>query len=38
MSPNEVFSLEPLVYPETEWAELLEYSSSRPGVVRVVNY
>ena len=37
MSPNEVFSLEPLVYPETEWAELLEYSSSRPGVVRVVN-
>ena len=37
MSPNEVFSLEPLVYPETEWAELLEFTSSRPSVVRVVN-
>ena len=37
MSPNEVFSLEPLVYPESEWAELLEFTSSRPSVVRVVN-
>ena len=37
LSPYEVYSLEPLVYPETEWSELLEFSSSRPGVVRVVN-
>ncbi len=37
MSPNEVFSMEPSVYPSTEWAELLEYTSSRPSVVRVVN-
>ena len=37
MSPNEVFSLEPLVYPNTEWAELLEFSSSKNSVVRVVN-
>lgn len=37
MSPNEVYSLEPLVYPETEWAELLEFTSSKPSVVRVVN-
>ena len=37
LSPNEVFSLEPLVYPESEWAELLEFTSSRPSVVRVVN-
>ncbi|MGN0999524.1 MAG: leucine-rich repeat protein [Faecousia sp.] len=37
LSPNEVYTLEPLVYPNTEWAELLEYTSSRPGVVRVVN-
>ncbi len=37
LSPNEVFSLSPLVYPDTEWMELLEFSSSRPGVVRVVN-
>jgi len=37
LSPNEVYSLEPLVYPDTEWGELLEFSSSKPGVVRVVN-
>ena len=37
MSPNEVYSLEPLVYPNTEWAELLEFSSSKSSVVRVVN-
>ncbi len=37
MSVNEVFSMEPAVYPDSEWAELLEYTSSRPGVVRVVN-
>ena len=37
LSPNEVFTLEPLVYPDTEWAELLEFDSSKPSVVRVVN-
>lgn len=37
ISPNEVYTLEPLVYPSTEWAELLEYSSSRPAIARVVN-
>ncbi len=37
LSPNEVFSLSPLVYPDTEWMELLEFTSSRPSVVRVVN-
>ena len=37
LSPNEVFSLEPLVYPNTEWGELLEITSSRASVVRVVN-
>lgn len=37
LSPNEVYSLEPLIYPESEWAELLEYTSSKPSVVRVVN-
>ena len=37
LSPNEVYSLEPLVYPNTEWAELLEFSSSKSSVVRVVN-
>ncbi len=37
LSPNEVFSLEPLVHPDDQWAELLTFASSRPGVVRVVN-
>ena len=37
LSPNEVFTFEPSVTPDTEWAELLEYSSSRTSVVRVVN-
>ena len=37
LSPNEVYSLDPIVKPLTEWAELLEFSSSRPNVVRVVN-
>lgn len=37
LSPNEVYSLEPLVYPETEWAELLEFTSSKPSVARIVN-
>ncbi len=37
LSPNEVYTLEPLVHPETEWAELLKFASSRPSVARVVN-
>ena len=37
LSPNEVFTLEPVVTPSTEWAELISYSSSRPSVARVVN-
>lgn len=37
MSPNEVYTLEPLVSPVTEWGELLEITSSRSSVVRVVN-
>ncbi|MGM9602203.1 MAG: leucine-rich repeat protein [Faecousia sp.] len=37
LSPNEVYSLEPLVYPDSQWPELLEYTSSKPSVVRVVN-
>lgn len=37
LSPNEVYALEPLVYPMTSWGELLEFTSSNPGVVRVVN-
>ena len=37
LSPNEVYTLEPLVNPATEWAELLTFASSKPSVVRVVN-
>ena len=37
LSPNEVYSLEPLVYPSTSWGELLEFTSSKTNVVRVVN-
>ncbi len=37
MSPNEVFSLEPSIWPDSEWAELLDYTSSNPAVLRVVN-
>ena len=37
ISQNEVFSLDPIVEPATEWSELLEVTSSKPSVVRVVN-
>ncbi len=40
LSPNEVVDLMPLVYPETEWSELLEFYCTAPAsgeVGRVVN-
>ena len=37
LSPYEVYNLAPLVYPASEWGELLEFTSSRPSVARVVN-
>ncbi len=37
ISPNEVYTLEPLVYPSETWVELLECASSKPGVARVIN-
>ena len=37
LSPNEVYDLSPAVYPNTEWAELLEFTSRNNKVVRVVN-
>ena len=36
LSPNEVYTLQPVVTPDSQWAELLKYSSSDP-CVRVVN-
>ena len=37
LSPNQVYSLNPIVYPQTEWSEFLYYKSSDESVVRVVN-
>ena len=37
LSPNELYSMEPLVYPNDQWAELLQYRSSNTNVVNVVN-
>ena len=37
LSPNEVYSLEPLVYPSTEWAELLSYRAEDERIVKIVN-
>ena len=37
LSPNEVYTLAPLVYPNTEWAELLDYDSSSIKTVKTVN-
>ena len=37
LSPNEVYNLSPVVYPATEWGELITYSSNNTRVVNVVN-
>ena len=38
LSPNEVFNLTPVVYPGTEWGELVEYEvRTGKNVVKVVN-
>ncbi len=37
LSPNEIYTMDPLVSPDATWAELLNFTSSKPSVVRVVN-
>ena len=37
LSPNEVYSLQPFVHPGSEWGELLEFTSNKPSVARIVN-
>ncbi len=37
LSPNEVYNLSPIVYPESEWGELITYKSNNSRVVNVVN-
>ena len=36
LSPNQLYDLKPIIYPGTEWIELLNYSSSDESVVKVV--
>ncbi len=36
LSPNETYDLKPMVYPATEWPELLEYYSTNMNVANVV--
>ena len=37
LSPNQVYTLNPLSYPDTEWTELLEYTSTNTKVAHIVN-
>lgn len=37
LSPNQTFDLSPVVYPETEWGELVTYTSTNKAVASVVN-
>jgi len=38
LSPNEIYTIQPTVYPDDAgWAELLEFSSSKTSVARIVN-
>lgn len=36
LSPNELYTLSPKIYPNTEWNQLLTYRSSNDKVVRVI--
>ena len=37
LSPNQTYTLDPKVYPTTEWTQLLKYVSDDESVARVVN-
>ena len=37
LSPNEIYTLAPKSYPDTEWTELLEYISTNTSVAHIVN-
>ena len=37
LSPNEVYNLSPVVYPASEWGEIITYKSNNSKVVNVVN-
>ncbi len=37
LSPNQTYDLSPVVYPNTEWGELVNYKVNNESVARVVN-
>lgn len=37
LSPNQTYDLNPTVYPNTEWGQLLEFRSANTNVARIVN-
>ena len=37
LSPNQTFDLNPTVYPNTEWGQLLEFKVRKSSVARIVN-
>ncbi|MBO5439847.1 MAG: leucine-rich repeat protein [Clostridia bacterium] len=37
LSPNQTYDLNPTVYPNTEWGQLLEFRSANTSVARIVN-
>ncbi len=37
LSPNQTYSLNPIVYPNTEWGELVDYTVENGSVATVVN-
>ena len=37
LSPNQTYDLNPTVYPNTEWGQLLEFVSANTKVARIVN-
>ncbi len=37
LSPNQIYDLKPLVYPDSEWSQLLEFTTTKPAVATTVN-
>ncbi len=37
LSPNQTYTLDPKVYPTTEWSQLLTYTSEDESIARIVN-
>ena len=37
LSPNQTYTLSPIVYPGSEWSTLLDFTSTKQSVARVIN-